>query len=1143
MKKRYTLFTSNFISMFFSISCAFLSVSTCLGAAYTVNVNTDTGAGAGLTGDLRYCITQANLIAGPHTIVFTTGATTITLGSPLPAFIRQISITATPGTIVINGNAAVNNIFQINTAGANSVIDGLVLNRAIVNQINLQTVTGVTIRNCYLGTNAAGNAIAASNPTFGINMDFSSNNFITNNVISGHSTHGLLINNTSNANTIRGNKIGCNLLGTAAIPNAVHGIQFDNGSINNIVGGAAAADRNIISGNTHIGISAVNSSSGLQILNNYIGIDLAGATALPNAEHGIIIDNSASAVITNNVVSGNLYFGIHIINCNNHTVRGNKVGTNAAGTAAIANTYVGLRFENSSGAIIGGATAGQGNLLSGNGEEGLYLINSASPNIKGNLIGTNVTGTGALANGRFGIHLQGCATPIIGGAATGEGNTTSGNAWDGIFVDGSTSATIYGNLIGTNSAGSAAVANGGGGLHIVNCTSPLVGGTAAGQGNVMSGNTTDGLWFENTTNASVQGNFIGTNLTGTAAIGNGGNGISGYTNSSNHLIGGTTAAARNIISANNVDGIHYDGITTACNDLLIKNNYIGTNASGAGAAATFGNGQGGIVVTNRCLRLIIGGTTAAERNIISGNGRLWGGAGNGTGVFIYDCEAVQIIGNYVGLAADGSTAMGNAENGIVLFKSNNATIGGNNATLRNLVSSNGRQGIVMNTDFGLQVTGTIIIGNYIGTDVTGTLARGNGQSGIIAIWSTNGFFGRANANEGNIISNNAEEGIHIIGGNGNTVYNNLIGVAANGTTAMGNRSGGVFIQGVGGGTNGSNTIVGGLGALQPNTIAYSTGTAVNPDLGNGFGIGVAHNDQGINNRFIGNKIFCNAGLGIDLNFAGSFGGAGVNGLGNGGKTAPAITGVTTTSTSGTGTAGETIHVYSNVTCTTCQGETYLGTATVTAGGTWTVTHVAVAAPYNNSATATNGTLGTSQFTCNFTLPVELVFFKAQAQGENALLTWATAMEKDNAAFVIERSQDGTHFESISSVAGQGTTSQLSNYSFTDEHPYAGISYYRLKQVDFDGTQTHSAIQSVYFDSSAEFFLFPNPATDELNIVLGSDEVYDIHVYSNLGIEVHNLSTTKNNNSYTIRLNGVASGSYILELRSATKQVTKQFLVY
>ena len=1070
--------------MFLSISCVFIS-SVSLGAAYNVNALTDTGAGAGLSGDLRYCITQANAIAGSHTITF--GVTgTINLTSTLPTFTRQISITATIGNIVINGGGAVNWVFFFNNIGATgSVLDGLVINRAGTNfpQIELNGVNGITVQNCYLGTDATGNAAAASSNFFGIYFVNSSNNFILNNVISGHTQHGMALVAGSANNTIKGNKIGCNGLGTAAIANGFSGIEI-NGSINNIIGGVAAADRNIISGNTQSGVSLVSASTGTQIINNYIGTNTAGTGAVGNKEHGIKIDGSANTIVTNNVIcaSGNTApvvfgFGLHIINSNGHVIRGNKVGVNAAGTGAIANNYIGLRIENCNNVIIGGAVAGQGNTLSGNGEEGILMINCGNPSIKGNFIGTNSTGSAALPNGRSGLHIQGATTPAIGGTAVGEGNTISGNAWDGIQL-------------------------------------------------------------ETATDATIQGNFIGTNSTGTAAIGNGSNGISGYINSTNNLVGGALAAARNIISCNGVDGIHYDGITTACNNLLVKNNYVGTNASGAGAAATFGNGKSGVVVLNNCLGLIIGGTTAAERNIISGNGRLWGGVGNGTGIVINGgCTSAQVTGNYIGLAADGTTAMGNLENGIVVLSSNSVLIGGSTVNTQNIISSNSFQGIVMQS-----CDAPIVIGNYCGTDISGTLVRGNGQSGVIFIFVTNGKIGRANANEGNILSNNSEEGIHIVGGNNNIVYNNLIGVALDKTTNMGNKTGGVYILGVAGAPNGSNNIIGGLGALQPNIIAYSKNTGANPALGNGFGVGVAATDftQGINNTIIGNKIFCNVGLGIDLNFASAFGGG--NGTGNGGKTAPAITGVTTTSTTGTGVNGETIHVYSNVTCTTCQGETYLGSAVV-AGGVWTVAHVSVAAPYNNSATATNGTQGTSQFTCNFALPVELVYFKAQAQGDVALLTWATAMEKNNAAFVIERSQDGTHFEVIGNKAGQGSTLQTTNYHFTDAHPYTGVTYYRLKQVDFDGAQTYTTIQAVYFESSSDIYVFPNPATDELNIVLSSEEPYEIKVYSNLGVEVQHLNTTKNSNTYTIRLNGISSGSYILELRSATKQLTKPFLVY
>lgn len=1011
--------------MFLSISCILcFSCLNAFSAIYTVNGLGDAGTGAGLTGDLRYCITQANGAAGPHTINFSV-AGTINLTATLPVFTRQISIQgntapgyalATP-TVQLNGTNA-DWVFLFNNTGAlNSLIQGVVLNRARLTNIEINGVNNITIRNCFIGTNLAGTASAGTNPTFGILLINSSNNTITGNVISAHATHGMLINAGSAGNTVTGNKIGTNATGTAAIPNAFHGIEINN-SINNLIGGAAAGDRNILSGNVHIGLSLVNNSTGTQIINNYIGLNLAGTTALANQEHGILIDGSASATLTNNVVSGNSFFGVLIINCNNHTIRGNKIGTNAAGTAAIANAFTGLRITNSANAIVGGSAAGEGNVISGNGEQGLR--------------------------------------------------------------------------------------------------------------------------FENSSGAIIRGNFIGTNAAGTGVIGNLQEGIYANTNCNNHIIGGNTAGARNVISGNRYNGIKY---VTSCNDLIVEGNYIGTNGSGTGAATTFGNGEVGIFLENACLRPRIGGTTTAQRNIISGNGRQWilTSGGNGTGIQLQGGMTDAVItGNYIGLAVDGSTAMGNFENGIVVLGSDNVTIGGNTAATRNVISSNGFQGIVI-----VNSNAPLIIGNYCGTDATGALNRGNGQSGVILVFSNNGRIGRANANEGNLLSNNGEHGLHFVGGTNNSAYNNLIGVAANGTSPMGNANGGVYIQGVAGGTNGSNNTIGGIGALQANTIAYSTNTGANPDLGNGFGIGVAHNDQGINNTFIGNKIFCNAGLGIDLNLTGLFGGAGVNGVGNGGKSIPTITAVTTTSTSGTGTPGETIHVYSNVTCTTCQGETYLGTAVVTGAGTWSVTHSAVASPFNNSATATNGTLGTSQFSCNITLPIKLLHFTAKAQENRALLTWATTWEKDNKVFIVERSQDGHTFESIGSVNGQGSTSQLSTYSYIDHQPLSGTSYYRLKQIDINGAHSYSAIETVSFEGINSIEMFPNPATEYIQVLINNnqEEQYTIRVYSVLGIELNNLFIEKNNSMYTIDLRGLASGSYIISLKSATTQLTKTFLVY
>jgi titin len=990
-----------------------IATSKGLSAVYTVNSLGDAGTGAGTSGDLRYCINQANAAAGPHTIEFTGLSGTINLTATLPVFTRQITVAGNTGAgyalnapvIQINAaNAGWGFLFN-NTGAANSVIRGLVINRAQFTNIEINGVNSITIQDCFIGTNLAGTASAGANPNFGIQIVNSSNNNLINNVVSGHATHGILINVNSTNNILRGNRVGTNNLGTAAIANVVHGIEINNTSTGNIIGGAAAADRNIISGNGQIGLSIV-ASANPQIINNYIGVNAAGTGAIANGVHGIFINNSASSTITDNVVSGNAIFGMLIINSDNHIVRGNKVGTNAAGTAAIGNGNAGISFVSANFVTVGGTAAGQGNLLSGNGDVGLRLESSSNATIQGNLIGTNAAGTGAIGNNSSGIFaISGC---------------------------------------------------------------------------------------------------------------------------NNNLIGGTTTSARNVISCNRIHGIQY---MVSCNDLQIKANYIGTDINGGGAATTFGNGEIGVIINDNCLRPIIGGTTAAERNVISGNGRLWvSGVNNGTGIqMIAGVTNAVIRGNYVGLAADGTTAMGNRENGIVILG------GCDNALLYgNVVSSNGYQGVVVNGAHNIDV-----FANYCGTDVTGTLARGNGQSGVILIFSNNGEIGRAVSGEGNILSNNGEHGLHLVGGNGTIVYNNKIGVAANGTTAMGNRNGGVYIQGVGGGTNGSNNVIGGTGSLQANIIAYSTGTGSNPGLGNGFGVGVAHNEQGIQNTIIGNKIFCNAGLGIDLNFSGLFG-APANGVGNGGKPAPAITAVSSTSTSGTGIAGETIHVYSNTTCTTCQGEIYLGSAVVNGAGSWTVTHVAVADPSKNSATATSVALGTSQFSCNFLVPVRFGTFEVQKQGNSVVLSWTTLEEKNNDKFIIERSLDGENFVAIGEVQGAGNSSKFISYSYTDAGLNSGQYYYRIRQVDLDHSSQYSPIRSVSFES-AGFSIYPNPVSEGQTIYISSpngvefraavlDELGKIFIPSELYMSEAEIS-----------LEYFAAGVYLLELIDDNGRQVKKIL--
>ncbi len=117
------------------------------------------------------------------------------------------------------------------------------------------------------------------------------------------------------------------------------------------------------------------------------------------------------------------------------------------------------------------------------------------------------------------------------------------------------------------------------------------------------------------------------------------------------------------------------------------------------------------------------------------------------------------------------------------------------------------------------------------------------------------------------------------------------------------------------------------------------------------------------------------------------------------------------------------------------------------------------------------------------LPVELLAFTAQRHGKQVDLNWATASEKNSRSFDVERSADGQQFTAILSKAGQGTTSSRTNYTAADRQPLPGLSYYRLKQIDLDGTFAYSPVVSVQSDGAVEIGIYPNPTAGKLTISL------------------------------------------------------------
>lgn len=177
-----------------------------------------------------------------------------------------------------------------------------------------------------------------------------------------------------------------------------------------------------------------------------------------------------------------------------------------------------------------------------------------------------------------------------------------------------------------------------------------------------------------------------------------------------------------------------------------------------------------------------------------------------------------------------------------------------------------------------------------------------------------------------------------------------------------------------------------------------------------------------------------------------------------------------------------------------------------------------------------------------TLPVELTYFKGLVEGKDVYLYWETASELNNDYFTLEKSRNGKDFETLGTIAGNGTVNTLSNYSFTDDHPYLGMSFYRLSQTDYDGTtEVFPMISVVFSPNSDDFIVSPNPlknSTVQLKATgKAKNEQFVFRIVDLQGrmIEENQLVTDRYGNVDTeIQLkNNLRKGAYIFELLSET----------
>ena len=534
----------------------------------------------------------------------------------------------------------------------------------------------------------------------------------------------------------------------------------------------------------------------------------------------------------------------------------------------------------------------------------------------------------------------------------------------------------------------------------------------------------NGVQFIGSANCTVQACFIGTDLTGTVAIGNGLNGIQAEGGSNNNTFGGSTLCQGNLIAGNGGAGVSINGSTGN----IVRGNSIGLSSTGVAAVP---NGNAGILVINASNSTIIGGSLTAEANIISGNGT--GLTGNGINI---DGSSNCIIrGNYIGVDATGNVGLGNAENGIALNASPSTTIGGPGLTDGNTIADHNFHAIVING----ASNNSIVQGNNCGTNVTGTAAIGNDDSGVIVINTTGTQIGGTGANEGNVFASSITEyGIFMIASSAATIEGNFIGTDRTGTINLGNFDGGIRFD-FGGGAS----TIGGTTAGSGNTIAFNTG----------YGIGVlnAATSQVLISR---NSIYCNTGSGIDL-----------NGVGNTNEPSPVIAVADNTGCSGTASPNTTIEIFYDFVCgASCQGRTYVATVTANGVGNWSYVGALTG---NVTATATDASNNTSEFAnCIIFLPVEFGdFYGTKSYGKH-LLNWSTISERDTSHFVIERSSDGLDWNHVGSVKAVGNSIETNYYSIIDTDPIEGMSYYRLLQFDLDGAMDqHEDIVRIEFKAS------------------------------------------------------------------------------
>jgi hypothetical protein len=436
-------------------------------------------------GSLRQAILNANAKPGRDTIAFNmpgAGLHTITPATPLPTITDPVVIdgySQTGSSVNTNGlsgpcNAVLKIILDgsavkfispptdgIHLVGGSSVVRGLVIGSFGGYGIRIDTKGSNVVEGNFIGTDNAG--LVRSDNTGGVSIDNVSYNLIggttpaARNVISGNMLVGISIAGAgAQRNDVQGNYVGVNSTGGHALSNWSWGINIVDGSYNKI-GGTAPGAGNVIAGfgvgdggtpqttPTGEGIAVGGSATKNDISGNLIGTNAAGNDTITGYGRGIVVSANGNMIGgtgpgARNIISGNREQGILILGDSNF-VKANYIGTDILGSKALPNRFLGIGIVGKDN-LIGGSSAAEGNVISGNDTAGVAIFQKADPTygcrnrVQGNLIGTQAVGGGPLGNAGPGVLiLSGCMDNAIGDTVDGAGNTIAFNFGEGVRVD------------------------------------------------------------------------------------------------------------------------------------------------------------------------------------------------------------------------------------------------------------------------------------------------------------------------------------------------------------------------------------------------------------------------------------------------------------------------------------------------------------------------------------------------------------------------------------------------------------------------------------------------------------------------------------------------------------------------------------